>query len=131
MKSTLFLTFVMASLFVMCGGNAADTLDAHARFDQLSGGQLKLLCDWLAASFGGYGNSIGCDGAGPGGGDAPHDQASCVTVYLEGQATHSDCPLTVGQFKECITFQLQSMCLPTSPTNPEACVVQLSPPCSR
>jgi hypothetical protein len=126
MKTALF---VMASVLVMCGGHANDALDPQARFDQLSAGQLKQLCDWLASAYGGYGRSVGCDGS-AGGGEGPVDQASCVSVYLQGQPTYSDCTMTVDQFEKCMTFRLQFMCVDPPATTSDPCVVAQSPACS-
>ena len=121
---------VMVSLLVMCGGHVNDALDPQARVEQLSGDQLKRLCDWWAAAYGGYGRGVdGCDGA-SGGGLGPQDQASCVSMSLQTEATYPDCTITVDQFEKCITFRLQFQCVDAPATMPDPCVVYQSPGCS-
>ena len=133
MKVALLL--VMASLLVMCGGHVNDALDPQARFDQLSANELKPLCDWLAAAYGGYGRNIGgCDDSSINPSInlnlGPQDQASCVSVYLQGQASYPDCTMTVDQFEKCITFQLQFQCVDAPATMPDPCVIAETPACS-
>jgi len=63
--STLFAGST-ACLFacIACGGQAqtADTLDPSTPAFGLSTDQQKLFCDWVADQYGGYGESIKCDG---------------------------------------------------------------------
>jgi len=120
---------VMASLLVMCGGHVNDALDPQARVEQLSGDQLKRLCDWWAAGYGGYGGSVGCDGS-DGAADGPVDQASCVSMSLQTEAIYPNCTITVDQFEKCITFRLQFQCVDAPATMPDPCVVYQSPGCS-
>jgi hypothetical protein len=124
-KGTLPIFCVVAA----CGGNIVGSLDKGQRAFGLSGDEAKQFCDELAALYGGYGASVGCDG-GSARTSGPVNQATCLSQYMQVQPKFVSCPATVGQVEACLQWRLQTMCAPSIAPTPDACSVLSSPACS-
>jgi hypothetical protein len=116
----------------MCGGKSdTSSADPQEPVENLSLDQLKSLCDWEAGLFGGYGQSLACDGEA--GGDpgfshlyiGPSDQASCA-ANLSNQ--YRMCPTTLDEAKLCLQLSVTTFCGSTTP-EPTACVTFFSSQC--
>jgi hypothetical protein len=118
---------------IACGGQAetADTLDPSAPAFSLSTGQQKLFCDWVADQYGGYGESIMCDG-----GlsqelvTGPDSQADCVAQFMQGEGKFKACPANLGQVQTCLKWEIANTCVAQPGTPPDACTVVNGPLCS-
>lgn len=102
-----FSTVVVLALLTGCGGNGASpdggdagvscsSLDQTRPLVQLTGGDLRALCDCSAAFGGGYGQSKSCDGGIVV--KTPTDQASCVAGLAAAKST---CAATIADALNC------------------------------
>jgi hypothetical protein len=67
--------------------------------------ELATFCDWLAGRLGGYGRTRVCGAASlktPAGG-----QGACVADFQQVSAT---CPLTLGEFGDCVNAAVMGPC---------------------
>jgi len=115
----------------MCGGKAGgdQPLDPNQRVFGLSADEMKQFCDEVAALFGGYGQSIECDG-GNGPTLGPQSQDECVSEVTQGKAKYVDCQETVAQAITCTQWSVQNICVSSPGPAPQACSLTSSPKCS-
>ena len=72
-------------------------LDTSLMLNGLTKAQAQSFCDWVAGRFGGYGRGVTCsDGSTL---SAESSQAQCVNDWMTASPS---CPLTVGDFEECV-----------------------------
>jgi hypothetical protein len=72
-------------------------LDASKMLIDLTREEAAAFCDWTAGRFGGYGRGITCaDGSTL---SARQSQAQCVEDWT---TANPNCPLSVGDFEECV-----------------------------
>ena len=110
------------------GGTGASGVDGTKLVTSTTADERKMLCDWSATLYGGYGKSRSgtCDGGtvtSPG----PTSQGDCVGG-LGG--VPAGCPATVKQTEDCLTAQSK-----TAPCDflqlPPECAVYDDPRCRR
>jgi hypothetical protein len=105
MRWRIFAAAVVVAL-AACGGDLppplpdpgpSSGLDTGLMLNALSKDEAAAFCDWIAGRFGGYGRGVTCaDGSTL---SARGSQAQCVNDWMTASPT---CPLTVGDFEECV-----------------------------
>jgi hypothetical protein len=100
------LTFAAVAALAACGSDVGPTLpdpgptsgiDSSKMLNALTKDEATAFCDWTAGRFGGYGRGVTCtDGSTLA---ARGSQAQCVNDWMTASPT---CPLTVGDFEECV-----------------------------
>jgi hypothetical protein len=98
---------VLLVLWSGCGGGSGSAgpagIPRTAPVVSLTSSQLGSLCDWVAASLGGYGSADNCDGGGSQ--EADSSQQDCVSKAFGG------CPsLTVGAVEDCVNAIGGNLC---------------------
>jgi hypothetical protein len=72
-------------------------LDTSEMLNTLTKDQAAAFCDWVAGRFGGYGRGVTCtNGTSI---SAEGSQAQCIHDWMTASP---NCPLTVGDFEECV-----------------------------
>jgi hypothetical protein len=72
-------------------------IDPSKMLNALTRDEAAAFCDWTAGRFGGYGRGVTCsDGSTL---SARGSQAQCVNDWMTASPS---CPLTVGDFEECV-----------------------------
>ena len=96
----------VALLAFSCGAKTVGSgLPREAPLPSLTTRQMGVLCDWINASFGGYGSIDSCDGGGSRHADT--NQQACMGGFGGAQS----CPtLTVGALEDCINAVGGDMC---------------------
>jgi hypothetical protein len=116
---------IATCLLISCGGTTSAALDKSKREVALSEDEAKQVCDQIATLFGGYGQSVACDGGAPAR-VGPSSQAKCISEFPQAKQAHPDCPATVQQVEACLQWML--MCSPMPA--PDACSVVMSSQCT-
>jgi hypothetical protein len=72
-------------------------IDPSKMLNALTKDEAVAFCDWTAGRFGGYGRGVTCgDGTSI---SARASQAQCVSDWMSASPS---CPLTVGDFEQCV-----------------------------
>jgi hypothetical protein len=73
---------------------ASSGVTGTKRLDALTTAEIAKICDWSAAHFGGYGQTVDCgDGSSL---SSDSDQATCISMAPKS------CALTVSQYETCV-----------------------------
>jgi hypothetical protein len=119
---------LMACLAGACSSSSSfsPNVDSSKALTSLSASDQGRLCDWEAQQYGGYGKVMSCGGL-VAGQRAPADQASCVSALPPSSASMY-CPVTVGQFENCVHWKVQNGCGTADP--PTDCAALRNPNCA-
>jgi hypothetical protein len=117
------LAVVVAVTLSACGADLPPPLadpgpnsgvDTSKNLNALTKDEAVTFCDWIAGRFGGYGRGVTCaDGTTLA---ARGSQAQCVSDWMNASAS---CPLTVGDFEECVNGAVVK---PRCSTVPPVCI---------
>jgi hypothetical protein len=89
-------------------------LPTSLMLNALTKDQAVAFCDWIAGRFGGYGRGVTCsDGTSL---SARGNQAECVNDWMTASP---NCPLSVGDFEECVNGAVVK---PRCPSVPPVCL---------
>jgi len=112
-----------ATLMASCGADLGPALpdpgpssglDPETMLADLTKAEAIAFCDWTAGRFGGYGRGVTCaDGTTL---SARQSEALCV---MDWTTASPNCPLTVGDFEECVNG---AVVVPRCRTVPPVCL---------
>jgi hypothetical protein len=89
-------------------------IDPGKMLNTLTKEEAVAFCDWTAGRFGGYGRGVTCsDGTSI---SARGSQAQCVSDWMNASPS---CPLSVGDFEECVNGAVVQ---PRCATVPPVCI---------